>query len=431
MKAINRDILALAVPSIIANITTPLLGLVDTAITGHLDNDMYLAAIALGSSMFNLLYWLFGFLRMGTGGLTAIATGRGDKAMQSLLLWRGLVISFAIAALMIAMSPLLVDGLLDFLGADEATNELARRYFSIVIWGAPAVLATYVLTGWFLGQQSSHKPMVISITINVINITVSPILTFGLGMKLEGVATGTLVAQWAGLITGLMMCRSYHPERVSLRGIFELSTLGHYFRINSDIMMRTACLIAVTLWFTRAGARQGDTILSVNALLMQFFILFSYMTDGFAYAGEALIGRFTGARDTSARRECIKALMRWGTALAVLYSIIYFFAGESILSVLTDSHHLLEAARDYMPWAVTIPLAGFLAFIWDGIYIGCTATRLQLVAMFVAMVVFFALYYALREPLGNHGLWLAFTGYLLTRGLMQTLLWRRITAKEQ
>lgn len=428
MKAINRDILALAVPSIIANITTPLLGLVDTAITGHLGNDIYLAAIALGSSMFNLLYWLFGFLRMGTGGLTAIATGRGDSAMQSLLLWRGLLISLVIAVLLISLSPLLVDGLLDFLGADEATNHLARRYFSIVIWGAPAVLATYVLTGWFLGRQSSRRPMIISITINVINIAVSPVLTFVLGMKLDGVATGTLVAQWAGLIIGLIMCRHYHPARVSWRHLVELNSLGHYFRVNSDIMMRTACLIAVTLWFTRAGARQGDDILAVNALLMQLFILFSYMVDGFAYAGEALVGRFTGARDHITLRNCVRALMRWGFILALIYSVIYFLAGEWILSLLTDSHHLLSAARDYLPWAVTIPLAGFLAFIWDGIYIGCTATRLQLISMFVAMIVFFALYYTLHGHMGNHGLWLAFIAYLLTRGLMQTLLWPRATS---
>ncbi len=190
-------------------------------------------------------------------------------------------------------------------------------------------------------------------------------------------------------------------------------------------MLRTACLIAVTLWFTREGARQGETILAVNALLMQLFILFSYMIDGFAFAGEALTGRLTGQGDIDALRQCVRALMRWGAALAIIYTIIYFIGGEWILGILTDSNNVREAAGVYLPWAVTVPLAGFAAFIWDGIYIGATATRGMLKAMFMAMVAFFVIYYTLLPLLGNHALWLAFIAYLLTRGIAQTLLWPR------
>lgn len=401
------------------------MGLVDTAITGHLDNETYLAAIAVGSSLFNMLYWLFGFLRMGTSGMTAIATGQDDSASKSLLLYRGLLIGGTIGLLMIILSPMLGKLLVGFIDADLETSELSLRYFSIVIWGAPAVLCTYVLTGWFLGQQSSRLPMVISITINVINISISPALTFGLDMKLDGVATGTLVAQWAGVAIGLMLCRRYHPGRIKLKKLFETSSLLHYFRVNSDILLRTACLIAVTVWFTRAGARQGDTILAVNALLMQLFILFSYMVDGFAYAGEALIGKYTGGSDHELLKQSVRALLKWGFWSAIAYSLLYFTAGEWILSILTDSRELLNVSKEYMFWAVTVPLAGFLAFIWDGIYIGCTATRGQLVAMAIAMAVFFSLYFSLTPLLGNHGLWLAFIAYLLSRGIAQTLLWPR------
>ncbi len=425
MKTLNRDILALAVPSIIANITTPLLGLVDTAITGHLGSETYIAAIAVGAGMFNLLYWLFAFLRMGSSGLTAIAAGRGDTLQQTLILYRGLLVAAVVSAVMIATSRFIVDGLLLFLEPDETTATLARRYFSIVIWGSPAVLATYVLTGWFLGMQSSRRPMIISIAINVVNIAISPLLAFTAGMKLDGVAIGTLSAQWAGVVIGSVMCLYYRLPRVRFRDILDLDALRHYFAINRDIMLRTACLIAVTLWFTREGARQGETILAVNALLMQLFILFSYMIDGFAFAGEALTGRLTGQGDIDALRQCVRALMRWGAALAIIYTIIYFIGGEWILGILTDSNNVREAAGVYLPWAVTVPLAGFAAFIWDGIYIGATATRGMLKAMFMAMVAFFVIYYTLLPLLGNHALWLAFIAYLLTRGIAQTLLWPR------
>ena len=426
LSQLNKDILALAVPSVIANITTPLLGLVDTAITGHLGSETYIAAIAVGSSMFNLLYWIFAFLRMGTSGLTAIATGSGNRSDQAVTLYRGLLVSLGASLLLIVLSGLLADGLLRFLEADAATSALARRYFDIVIWGAPAVLGTYVLTGWFLGMQSSRIPMVISIAINVINIALSPVLAFGFGMKLDGVATGTLAAQWVGFAVGLLLCRRYSLQRLPFRIIFDGNALRRYFSVNRDIVFRTACLITVTIWFTREGARRGETILAVNALLMQLFILFSYMADGFAFAGEALVGKFTGSGDSSALRACVRALLKWGAILATVYSLVYFIAGDSLLSLLTDSANVLQAASDYLPWAATVPLAGFLAFIWDGVFIGRTATRAMLVAMLAAMAVFFALYYLLPASLGNHALWIAFLAYLLTRGLVQSALYKRL-----
>lgn len=425
MRSINRDIIALAVPSIVANITTPLLGLVDTAITGHLGSEIYLAAIAVGSSMFNMLYWLFAFLRMGTSGMTAIAYGSRDTTTQALVLYRGLLVAMVASVTIITLSSPLCSMLLWFMDADPDTSMLARQYFKIVVWGAPAVLATYVLNGWFLGMQSSRRPMIISIVINVCNIAVSPILTFTLSMKLTGVAIGTLSAQWIGFIAALIMCRAYHPDKTRLKEILDLVKLRHYFAINRDIFLRTLCLIAVTLWFTREGAKQSDTILAVNALLMQFFILFSYMIDGFAFAGEALVGRFVGTGDKISLNICIKGLMKWGILLSLGYTLVYFVSGQEILKILTDSTTVRSVAREYLPWAITVPLTGFLAFIWDGVYIGGTATRGMLVSMAGAMAVFFISYFVFFPFLHNHGLWLSFTLYLLTRGVLQTILFRR------
>lgn len=408
-----------------ANITTPLLGLVDTAVTGHLGSEVYIAAIAIGGNIFNMLYWPMGFLRMGTSGMTAQAAGQHDTQAQTLTLYRGLVVAIIVSAALILMQTPLLRLILMFMNPDATTAAFVEDYFCIVIWGAPAVLTTYVVTGWLLGMQTARKPMIVSIVINVVNISISPALAFGADMKLEGVAIGTLVAQWCGAITGLAMCRRYRLSKGKSR-LFNIVELKRYFKVNIDIILRTLCLIAVTLWFTREGARQGELTLAVNALLMQLFILFSYMIDGFAYAGEAIAGRLTGERDWKKLRQCVKALMTWGLGFALMFSSLYFLGGEWILGILTDNEGVLSASLDYLPWAMTVPMAGFMAFTWDGIYIGMTATRQMLVAMFVAMSAFFGVYFLLMTRMGNHALWLAFIIYLLLRGVVQTFLWRKI-----
>lgn len=422
---LSRRILAIALPAVVANITTPLLGLVDTSVTGHLDSDVYLAAIAVGTSIFNLLYFPFAFLRMGTSGMTAQALGRGDMRACSDNLYRGIGAALLASLLIIALQRPVLDVMLRFMSTDAATSRCIARYFSIVVWGAPAVLTTYVITGWLLGMQSSRKPMVISIIINVVNIAVSPLLAFAAGMKMDGVAAGTLAAQWVGAVVGVAVCLGYRLRRPG-RSIVGVSDLKRFFSINADIFLRTLCLVAVTIWFTRAGARQGELTLSANALMMQLFILFSYLTDGFAYAGEAICGHLAGERRAGELRRCVRLLLRWGLAMAAAFSTVYFVAGGQILRLLTDRGDILAAARDYLPWIATVPLAGFLAFTWDGIYIGLTATRYMLASMAASMALFFALYFTLIAPLGNHALWLAFVAYLLSRGLLQSLLWPRI-----
>lgn len=375
-----------------------------------------------------MIYWPMGFLRMGTGGMTAQATGRGDVAGQALTLYRGLGVALVVSLLLIILQRPLLEIMLIFMEPDAATATFVREYFGIVIWGAPAVLSTYVMTGWLLGMQSAKKPMAISIIINIVNISISPALSFGAGLKLQGVAIGTLTAQWVGALVGLWLCSRYRPS-IGDAKLLDFRELKKYFAINGDIILRTFCLIAVTLWFTREGALRGETMLAVNALLMQLFLVFSYMADGFAYAGEAIAGRLVGAHDVVGLRQCVKELLGWGLGFALLFSLIYFVCGEGLLGLMTDNDAVLDGASDYLPWAVTVPLAGFLAFTWDGIYIGVTATRAMLYSMGIATTAFFGVYFALKSQLGNHALWLAFVIYLILRGTVQSILWKKIFKK--
>ena len=424
LSAVNRKILALAIPSIVANITTPLLGLVDTAVTGHMGSAIYIAAIAVGGVMFNMLYWLFGFLRGGTSGLSAQAYGAGNSKETTLVLYRSLIVAVAVGASMILLQRPVENLLIWFLEPDAATAPLARQYFRILIWGAPAMLSTYALSGWFLGMQNSRMIMWTSLIINVVNIAASISLVYGLHWRIEGVAAGTLTAQWTGLAAALLFLRRYTPAKVSLRDILRPVELRRFFFVNIFVMLRTACMIAVTLWFTRAGASQGAVILAVNTLLMQLFLLFSYMMDGFAFAAEALTGRYVGAHDSHSLRLCISRTFRWGMLLATLFTAIYFLSGEAFLHLLSSDSGVIAASSDYWLWAITIPFAGYAGFVWDGVYIGATLTRGLLVTMLCAMAVFFTVDLSLFPLLGNHALWLAFSLYLLTRGIAQTIFYR-------
>ena len=421
----NRKILALAVPSIVANITTPLLGLVDTAIVGHMGNAVYIGAIAVGGVMFNMLYWLFSFLRAGTSGLTAQACGASDGEGATLVLWRSLLVACGVGVLMVLLQWPLERGLQWFIGSDPATGALAVEYFSILIYGAPAVLGMYALSGWFLGMQNSRMLMLTSIVINVCNIAVSLLLVYGAGWRIAGVATGSLVAQWVGFAVGLWLLRRYKVGRPRWREMFRSEQIRRFFKVNFEVMLRTACLITVTLWFTRTGASQGAVVLAVNTLLMQFFLLFSYMMDGFAFAGEALVGKYVGARDFPSLHRCVRGIFAWGLLLATAFTMMYFLGGEAFLGLLSGDADVIEASGEYHLWAVVVPFAGFAAFAWDGVFIGATLTRELLVSMFAAMAAFFIVLYSLFPLMGNHALWLAFIVYLVMRGALQTWLFFR------
>lgn len=425
----SRAIFSLAWPSIAANITTPVLGMVDTAITGHMGSARYVAAIAVGSVMFNMLYWIFSFLRSGTSGMSAQATGAGDMRQSTLILYRSLSVAFLVGFLMIALQSPLTDILVSFVKPDAETAILARRYFRILIWGAPATLATYSLTGWFLGRQNSRVNLWTSLIINLTNIAVSIFLVYALRWKIEGVATGTLVAQWAGLLAGMLFLFPVSLARVRIPRIFRWNELKGFFSVNIYIMLRTVFIVLTTVWFTRKGAEQGSVILAVNTILMQLFLFFSYFMDGFAFAGESLVGLSTGAGDRAGERQCIHSLFRWGWGLALVFTAIYFLFGEWFLSIMTSDPAVPPVAHEFWWWAVTIPLAGVGAFIWDGVFIGKTMTREMLISIVVATAFFFVLIYILIPIIGNHGLWLAFTAYAMLRGVVQWAIYRHIAGR--
>lgn len=428
-KRMNEKILRLAVPSIISNLTVPLLGLVDVSIVGHLGSAAYIGAIAVGGMLFNILYWSFGFLRMGTSGLTSQALGRRDLAETARVLARAVCIGGGIACLLLLFQYPLGKLAFRLIGTGEEVGLPAERYFFICIWGAPAVLALYGFSGWFIGMQNSRFPMFIAVTQNVINIIASLLFVFGLGMKVEGVALGTLIAQWSGLGMAVGFWLRYYGRlkpHFGFRRIWQAAAMRRFFSVNRDIFLRTLCLIAVTAFFTSAGARQGDIILAVNTLLMQLFTLFSYVMDGFAYAGEALAGKYTGAGNKQLFKLAVRRLFYWGTGLSLLFTALYGTGGEAFLRLLTDDASVITTAGTYFYWALAIPLAGFAAFLWDGIFIGATATRFMLYSMAVATIAFFGLYATCRGALGNHALWMAFLVYLFLRSLAETLWSRRI-----
>lgn len=394
------------------------------AIVGHIGSAAYIGAVAVGGTMLNMLYWLFGFLRAGTSGITAHAVGADDKQEQILTLARSILSAAAIGIFIIVLSSPLGNSVLNFMDAEADTAALARRYFGIAIWGAPALLGTYALSGWFLGMQTSRPAMWMSIIANSANIALSTLFVFAAGMGIEGVGLGTAIAQWISLAIGFAMLPRYFRNAPSVltTKIWQWSALKRLFAVNTDIMLRTMCLIAVTLWFTHAGAVLGDNVLAANALLMQLFMLFSYFMDGFAYAGEALAGKFSGARDFASLQTLVRSLLRRGLALAILTALLYLTCGHWFMSTLTTDANVLNVAAQYKLWAVAIPFAGFMSFIWDGIYIGLVKTRLMLLTMAIAMLIFFAIYALAAPHLGNHGLWLAFIAYLATRGLLQSTL---------
>lgn len=434
MKSIDREILHIALPSIVSNISVPLLGLVDVAITGHLGSAAYIGAIALGGMLFNVVYWIFGFLRMGTSGLTAQALGAGKREETMSWLLRSQTIGMGIAVALLLLQVPIRELALLVMQPTEEVRAFTVTYFNICIWGAPATLGLFGLNGWFIGMQNSRVPMAIAITQNVVNILASLCFVFGLGMKVEGVALGTLIAQWCGFLMGLFLClryvdlslcRVFKGWKVSGKSLFDRQSMLRFFEVNRDIFFRTICIVSVMLFFTSAGSWQGEVILAVNTLLMQLYLLVSYVMDGFANAGEALSGKYYGAGDRSSLRLTVRRLFVWATLMATGFTVVYVLGGKPFLGLLTDEPSVVEASADYVWWAYLIPFVSMGAFMWDGIFIGLTASRQMLQSMFAAAVTFFVLYYLLHPSLGNHGLWAAFLAFLLVRGGVQTWLYRR------
>ena len=397
----------------------PLLGLVDVAIVGHIGDASYIGAIAVGSMLFNVIYWLFGFLRMGTSGMTSQALGRRDFAEVMRLLVRSLSIGVGIGLVFFILQRWIIGCGLWAMSPEADVVELARRYCFVCIWGAPAVLGLYGFTGWYIGMQNTRIPMVVSISQNIVNILASLLLVFVCHLTVEGVALGTVIAQWWGFLMAVVLHRIYYHrlDKYDFKEhLFAIEPLKRFFSLNRDIFLRTVCLVAVNLFFTAAGSRESTIVLAVNTLLMTLFTIFSYFMDGFAYAAEALAGKYYGAGNRAAFREMVRQVFVFGVIVAVAFTLLYIIGGERFLGLLTSDRQVIAASGEYFWWAVLIPLAGMSAFVFDGIFVGITQSKSMLASTAIASASFFLLFWGLYGWLGNHALWLAFIIYLVLRG---------------
>lgn len=425
VPVMNRNILCLAIPNIISNITVPLLGMVDMYLVGHLDSEDYIGAIALSTMIFNFIYWSFSFLRMGTSGFTAQAYGAENEVEQTNILLRSLTVAMCAGVLIILLQYFIALVGFHLMDGEPIVKEYGKTYFHIYIWAAPAVLGLYAFNGWFVGMQDAKIPMIVAIGINIINIVLSFTFVYGLGMKIEGIALGSACAQYAGFLSFILIWNikyGKYKQYFSFKVLSNLRSYIPFFKVNSDIFIRTMALVAVTTFFMSASAKEGKDILAVNALLMQLFILFSYMMDGFAYAAEALTGKFIGANNRFQLKSLVKHLFVWGIVIAIAFTLIYIFFLDDILSLLTDKNNIVELSRQYHVWVYLIPIAGFSAFLWDGVFVGATASHQMRNSMLIAVASFFILYFAFSDSLANNILWIAFILYLALRGIVQSFM---------
>lgn len=432
---LNRLIASLALPAVVSNITVPLLGLSDTAISGHLGSIAYLGAMAVAAMMLNVLTWLCGFLRMGTTGLTAVAYGAGDTEAQWRTLVRSVTIALGIGILAVCLQETLVRLFVWWTGSAGEVGKYAKLYFSIAVWGIPPALATMAMSGWFIGMQNTVWPMAVAIVTNLLNIGLSLLLAVLFDYGFEGVAWGTTCANWLGafLISGAVMWRMRGVKRPKWKILLGRGGWSRYFTVNINLFFRSACVMAVSVSMTSVGSRLGEEILAANALMMQFFIFFSFVMDGLAFAGEALTGRYAGAGEREALLAAVKRLLLWSAVMAVVFSGVYTRWASDIMAFITDLPGIVKIASGYKVWLSLLPLLTVCAFIFDGFYIGMLHTRQMLYATLAGMSIFMLLTFihldAGRLVVGlpdNAMLWSAFLTWLAVRGGVLGLLLPRL-----
>ena len=430
----NKQILKLAIPNIISNLAVPLLGVVDTALVGHMEGLSHLGAIAIGGMIFNFIYWGFGFLRMGTTGLTAQAFGRKNKSEIIHILARALIVAFFFAILLIIIHPLILKVSLQFVTTSPDIAKHTSVYFNIRIYAAPATLALYAFHGWFLGMQNARYPLYLAILTNVANLLLNLLFIKVYNMESEGIALGTVIAQYIGLIFAIaFFLNSYNKY---LRGIvksalLEFVQIRKFFSVNSDIFIRTLALIFTFTFFTAQSAKMGDDILAANTVLLQLWMIFSFGIDGFAFAAESIVGKYVGSGNKERLRTTVRNIFLWGVSLGILFSAIYFFGGELILNIFTDKPEILALCLFYLPWTVIAPTINSFCYIWDGIYIGATATKAMRNTMLVSTLIFFLpFFYVGGFYFGNHGIWMSMLIFMTARWITLHLLAKKYIYKD-
>ena len=440
MKSLNSQILRLAIPSILANITIPLVGIVDTAIVGHIANATYIGGIAIGTMLFDLLYWNFGFLRVGTSGMTAQAYGRGDGVECARLLTQSVSIALIGAAVLWLIQWLFVTAVLAIVPCSIEVAAFARQYFFIRIWAAPATLSLMALKGWFIGMQDTVSPMITDIVVNVVNMTVSYVLAVYTPLEALGVAYGTLVAQFTGLLLALVICmfkyktvmrevvRQLCDKAIKLLGDKEMK---RFMSLNANLFVRSLCFMVVYVGFTSLASHYGDVELAVSTIMMKLFMLFSYFVDGFAYAGEALVGKEWGASRSLASSphrlvRIVRLLFAWSLGVGLLFTLLFAVWSEECYLAMTDDMEVLSRLADYTLWLIAMPLVSTLAFMWDGVYAGATAGKQIRNAMIYAALGFVTCYLATYWWLGIQGLYIAYFAHLVARVVYLTAAWKRV-----
>ncbi len=440
MKSLNSQILRLAIPSILANITIPLVGIVDTAIVGHIANATYIGGIAIGTMLFDLLYWNFGFLRVGTSGMTAQAYGRGDGGECARLLTQSVSIALIGAAVLWLIQWLFVTAVLAIVPCSTEVAAFAREYFFIRIWAAPATLSLMALKGWFIGMQDTVSPMITDIVVNVVNMTVSYVLAVYTPLEALGVAYGTLVAQFTGLLLALVIClfkyktvvqdivRLLCDKAIKLLGDKEMK---RFMSLNANLFVRSLCFMVVYVGFTSLASQYGDVELAVSTIMMKLFMLFSYFVDGFAYAGEALVGKEYGASRSLASSphslvRIVRLLFAWSLGVGLLFTLLFAAWSEECYLAMTNDMEVLSRLGDYTLWLIAMPLVSTLAFMWDGVYAGATAGKQIRNAMIYAALGFVTCYLATYWWLGIQGLYIAYFAHLVARVVYLTAAWKRV-----
>ncbi|MFK8102828.1 MAG: MATE family efflux transporter [Saprospiraceae bacterium] len=422
----NKEILRLAIPNIISNISIPLISSVDTALMGRM-SPLHIGAVGIGAMVFNFIYWNFGFLRMGTTGITAQAFGAKQESTVILTLLRALIIGVVVALTVMILQTSIGRISFSLLNVSENQLDLVQRYFDVRIWAAPATLCLYGLMGWFFGMQNAIYPLVLTIVINVLNLGLSFFFVFYWGMDVEGVAWGTVIAQYTGLSLGIFLFffkYRYLLDRILLSAVVEWKALKHFFQINWDIFLRTVCLTFAFGFFYSQSSVLGDQILAINVILLQFLNWMSYGVDGFAYASESLVGKYKGAKQLPEVRRAIRYVFAWGTFLAILFSLLYGGLQGPLLDLFTDDEPLKLATAPYFFWMILLPIIGTPCYIWDGVFVGLVASRAMRDSMLIALLIYLLSYYFWLTNYGNHGLWLALMIFLFVRGVIQFALYR-------
>ena len=426
----NREILRLAVPNILTNLTVPLLSMVDLYLMGHLNSSVFMGAVALGGVIFNFVYWGFAFLRMSMSGVAAQSYGRGNRQEMALVLERGLFVAFAGAFFLLLFQVQVGDFSFWLLEGSDEVKSIAREYYQIRIWAAPAAISLMVFYGWFLGMQNAFFPMLISVSVNLVNVFCSFLFVRVWGMQADGVALGSVIGQYVGLTMaiGLFFKKygwawKFFTTRLALLQ----NGFAKFMNVGGDIFVRTLSVIAVFTFFTSRSAGMGDVTLAANSALLQFALLFSYFLDGFAFAAEAMVGRWFGANDKRTLKKTIGYLFRWGGGMGLLFTMVYAIAGNQLLHFFTDQQEVIDRGGDFLLWVIFLPLVSFSSYIWDGVYIGATASVPMRNSMVIAAGGFFFIPFFVFSPiLGNHALWLGMLLFMMARGVILTILYPRL-----